>query len=60
MTDPVASRQAVGLGLRHLTHERIAEAIVALDDAIRLDPSDAAAHAFLASALFAAGRADDR
>ena len=59
MTDPVAARQAVDLGLRFLTHERVEEAIEALSDAIRHDPSDAAAHAFLASALFAAGRADD-
>jgi len=59
MIDQVRSRQAVGVGLRHLTHERVDEAIDALQDAIRLDPLEPAAYAFLASAYFAAGRADD-
>jgi len=59
MTDTAGSRHSVGLGLRHLTHERVEEAIDAFHDAIRLDPSDPTAHAFLAAALFAAGRADE-
>jgi tetratricopeptide (TPR) repeat protein len=59
MTDPADPRRAVETGLRHLTHERIGDAIEALGDAIRLDPADPAAHAFMAAALFAAGRADE-
>jgi tetratricopeptide (TPR) repeat protein len=58
MTDPAGTRDAFALGLRHLSHERIAEAIDSLEAAVQAHPADAAAHAFLAAALFADGKAD--
>lgn len=58
MTDPAETRDNFALGLRHLSHERINEAIDALEAAVAAHPGDAAAHAFLAAALFADARAD--
>jgi tetratricopeptide (TPR) repeat protein len=56
MSDPTSTIRPLERGLRHLTHERVDEAIVALEEAVRDDPRDAAAYAFLAAALFAAAR----
>jgi tetratricopeptide (TPR) repeat protein len=58
MTEPAATHDPFALGLRHLSHERIEEAIEALEAAVETHPTDAAAHAFLAAALFADARAD--
>ena len=58
MTDPAETRDNFALGLRHLSHERIDEAIDALEQAVAAHPTDAAAHAFLAAALFADARSD--
>jgi Tetratricopeptide repeat. len=59
VNEPAGSRRAFELGLRYLTHERVEPAIEALREAVDVDPADPAAHAFLAAALFAAGRADE-
>jgi tetratricopeptide (TPR) repeat protein len=58
MTEPAEARDDFALGLRHLSHERVDEAIVALEAATASHPTDAAVHAFLAAALFADARAD--
>jgi tetratricopeptide (TPR) repeat protein len=58
MTDPARTDDAFALGLRHLSHERVDEAIAALEAAVATHPTEAAAHAFLAAALFADARAD--
>jgi tetratricopeptide (TPR) repeat protein len=58
MTDPAETRDHFALGLRHLSHERVDEAIDCLDAAVAAHPTDAAAHAFLAAALFADARSD--
>ena len=57
MSEPATSRRALDEGLRHLSHERIAESVEALREATTEDPTDPAAQAFLAAALFAAGDA---
>jgi tetratricopeptide (TPR) repeat protein len=59
MTNPGETRDDFALGLRHLSHERLGEAIDALDAAVAAHPTDAAAHAFLAAALFADARSDE-
>ena len=56
MSEPAGSPRALDLGLRHLAHERVEEAIAAFSQAVIDDPSEAAAHAFLAAALFADGQ----
>ncbi len=55
----VDTRATLNDGLRLLTHERIEPAIEAFRGAIRADPQDPIAHAFLAAACFAAGRSDE-
>jgi Flp pilus assembly protein TadD len=55
-TDTVAT---INDGLRLLTHERIEPAIEAFRGAIKADPRDPRAHAFLAAACFAVGRSDE-
>jgi tetratricopeptide (TPR) repeat protein len=55
----VDTRATVNDGLRLLTHERIEPAVEAFRGAIKADPLDAPAHAFLAAAYFALGRADE-
>jgi tetratricopeptide (TPR) repeat protein len=58
MSDPARTFDHFALGLRHLSHERVDEAIAALEAAVATCPADADAHAFLAAALFADARAD--
>jgi tetratricopeptide (TPR) repeat protein len=58
MTVPAETCDDFALGLRHLSHERVEEAIGALDAAVTAHPTDAVAHAFLAAALFADARSD--
>jgi tetratricopeptide (TPR) repeat protein len=58
MIDSAGSRDDFALGLRHLSHERIDEAIDSLEAAVATHPTDAAARAFLAAALFADARSD--
>ena len=57
MSASASPPRAIDRGLRYLAHERIEPAIEAFSDAIADEPSDPAAHAFLAAALFAAGQA---